>query len=280
MKENIKENNIKESPIPISLEESLKIINQMKNSICRIYTTENTGTGYFCKINYNSKLIPFLITNNHIINKENIENNKTIKISVCNGEKNNDFKSLIINIGRKICRNEELDVTLIEIKPNVDRIKINSCLELDDDINENNINEKLYNSIYILHYPKDKSISVSYGLISEINGREIKHLCNIEYESSGSPILSLKNLKVIGIHIGIRKNNKLYNKGILIKNVILEMIKKNNKKSKMNEIEILYDNKKNKNIIKIFGNEFVKNNIKNCKLIVIFQIGILQMLLI
>ena len=84
MEEIIKEGYIEESPIPISLENSLKIINQMKNSICRIYTKENTGTGYFCKINYNSKLIPFLITANHILNKEYIENNKEIAISIYN----------------------------------------------------------------------------------------------------------------------------------------------------------------------------------------------------
>ena len=205
MEEIIQEGYIEESPSSIPIEDSLKIINQMKNSICRIYTKTNTGTGFFCKINYNSKLIPFLITNNHILEEKDIENNESIKISLYDGERIN-YKTIIINKERIEFTNSELDVTLIEIKQNSDGIDLNKFLELDDDIN---VDEEYINtinkSIYILHYPKKKNVSVSYGLISEIKGREIKHLCNTEYGSSGSPILSLEKLKVIGVHIGTGK---------------------------------------------------------------------------
>ena len=256
----IKGGTFEDSPIPVSLEHTFRIINQMKNSICKILNTDNIGTGYFCKLTYKSTKLPFLITNNHILNNKYIEHNKEIKLSMNDGEKNK-YINIIINKERMIYTNEKLDVTLIEIKPNLDGIDLEKCLELDDGINEDEktLNE-IYKSIYILHYPKHQNISVSYGLISEINGREIKHLCNTENESAGSPILSLNNLKVIGIHIGTKKNDK-YNLGTFMKYVLLEMNKKN-------EMEILYDNKDNEKSISIFGYEFVKNNKNNCKLII------------
>ena len=260
METSIKGGTFEDSPIPVSLEHTFRIINQMKNSICRILNTDSFGTGYFCKLTYKSTKLPFLITNNHILNNKYIEQNKEIKLSMNDGEKSK-YLNIIINKERMIYTNEKLDVTLVEIKPNMDGIDIDKCLELDDDINEDEktINEK-YKSIYILHYPKHQNIFVSYGLISGINGREIKHLCNTENESAGSPILSLQNLKVIGIHIG-NKNNDKYNLGTFMKYVLLEMNKKN-------EMEIIYDNKDNKKIISAFGYEFVKNNKNNCKIII------------
>ena len=62
-------------------------------------------------------------------------------------------------------------------------------------------NKKQYrkSSIYILHYLNKKY--VSYGLINELREyKTIIHYCNIENDSSGSPILSLKSNKVIGVH--------------------------------------------------------------------------------
>ena len=62
-------------------------------------------------------------------------------------------------------------------------------------------------SIYILQYPKDKRL-VSYGLMKDISdGEKINHYCNTEDGASGSPILSLNNFKVIGVHYGGSKIN-------------------------------------------------------------------------
>ena len=69
----------------------------MKNSICKIYRLGTTGTGYFCKIPHNSKLLPFFITTNHLLNKEDLEYNeynKEIKISL----KNENGKDKYLNI--------------------------------------------------------------------------------------------------------------------------------------------------------------------------------------
>ena len=42
----------------------------MKNCICKILTNDGKkGTGFFCKIPYLNKLLPVLVTNNHILVK-------------------------------------------------------------------------------------------------------------------------------------------------------------------------------------------------------------------
>lgn len=46
----------------------------------------------------------------------------------------------------------------------------------------------------------------SFGLINNVNTTNIYHNCNTDYGSSGAPILSLKNNKIIGVHYGSSKN--------------------------------------------------------------------------
>ena len=114
------------------------------------------------------------------------------------------MKTIKINNKRKVYTNEILDITIIEINENKDNI--HDYIELDDEIiksmklnKEEMINKykKIYinKSIYILNYIKGENIIVSYGLISDINEEnKINHLCNTDKGSSGSPILSLKNI--------------------------------------------------------------------------------------
>ena len=47
MEEIVKEGYFEESSNPISFEDSMKIINQMKNSICRIYTKKILVQDFF-----------------------------------------------------------------------------------------------------------------------------------------------------------------------------------------------------------------------------------------
>ena len=44
----------------------------LEKYICKVIGNE-IGTGFFCKIKYNNKLIPVLMTNYHIINDEYIK---------------------------------------------------------------------------------------------------------------------------------------------------------------------------------------------------------------
>ena len=94
----IKEKFIKNSPEPVSIQGTKNILYQMENCICKI--CGNNGTGFFCKIFFpdESKLLPVLISNNHVLSEKDIENNKEINITI-----NNDSKSrkIIIDKGRK-----------------------------------------------------------------------------------------------------------------------------------------------------------------------------------
>ena len=166
-------------------------------------------------------LLKILITNNHILNENDIENNKIIDISIYNKENEEELKKIRIDNTRIKYTNKKLDVTIIEIKPNKD--EINNFMEIDkkDIKKEKELLEVNYRrkSAYILHYPKGE-LCVSYGLINDIIDGKINHYCNTDVGSSGSPILSLENNKIIGIHYG-GSGNKL-NYGTFIKNVIDE----------------------------------------------------------
>ena len=78
MEERIKGKNMEAFPEPVSLKATEKIIDQMNNGICRIYNNDRNSTGFFVRIPYKKQLLPVLITNNNIINKDDILNNSII----------------------------------------------------------------------------------------------------------------------------------------------------------------------------------------------------------
>jgi len=252
---------IKEQPIPVSLKGIKDILFQMENCICKIYLNNNIiGTGFFCKIPLNNNLLPVLITNNHILNEHDIDNNKIIKLMI-----NNTVKIIVIDNSRKKYTNSNIDITIIEIKPNKD--EINDFLEID----ENNIYEDKEaieleyqkKSIYIIHYI-NRELSVSYGLIKGIiDNKRMEHYCNTENGSSGGPILSLKSFKVIGMHCG-GFHNFGFNYGTLIKYIIDEF---NNYNINKKEINLIYKTDK-EGEEDIFGKKFVENNKNNIELII------------
>ena len=265
---------IKEQPIPVSVQGTKKILFQMENCICKIYLKNGgIGVGFFCKIPFNNNLLPVLITNNHILNENDIDDDKNINIMI-----NNDVKKIEIDNSRKKYTNSDknIDITIIEIKPNKD--KIYNYLEIDENyINNKKENIQLeYKSIYILHYPNEV-LSVSYGLITDIiDNKIINHYCNTGEGSFGSPILSLKTFKVIGIHYSGSQNNKL-NYGTFIKFAIDEFNKYNKYEKNENENGIINEIKNEINIIyktdeegieNIFGEKFVENNKNNIELII------------
>ena len=111
--------------IQLSLEDSEKIIYQMKNCICKINQEDGRiGMGFLCKIpfpNNKQNLLPVLITNNNILN----ESDKIINLTF-----NNEIKKITIDKSRKKYINSNINIIIIEIKPNKD--KIYDFLELDE----------------------------------------------------------------------------------------------------------------------------------------------------
>lgn len=222
----IKEKYIEDYPIPITAESTEIILAQMKRSICKIYMDDGTqGTGFFCKIPYPDKyhLKFFLVTNNHVIDESHLGKDKRIDFTI-----NNDIiKHKLIIGNRKTYTSKKFDTTIIEIFEDEDNIK--DFLELDFDINEEEFNNAYINkSIYILQYPNNEKVSVSYGIIKSIdltNKYDLLHFCSTDKGSSGSPILNISTNKLIGIHKGA-SNNHNYNKGYLLFYPFKEFISK------------------------------------------------------
>ena len=90
---------IQDQPIPVSIQGMKTILFQLENCICQIYQkTGGKGTGFFCKILFKNKLLPVLITNNHILNEEDIKDNEIIELTIYNNiEKKNEDISIKID---------------------------------------------------------------------------------------------------------------------------------------------------------------------------------------
>ena len=190
-----------------------------------------------------------------------------IKISY-NDEKK--FEELALDKSRKVFTSPSLDTTIIQIKEHELNRK---CLELDENIlkNKNFINE-LYNKkpIYLLEHLSNKIYS-SYGILESINNNEIIHKCSTRHGSSGSPILSLYNNKVIGMHRG-GSSTEESNKGILLNKSINEFLKLLNLEKKdepQNNInsknKLHYQHSENKVLVNTDTNKFLDttSNLEN-----------------
>ena len=159
----INEKFLNDYPMPIFLEETETILNQMKESVCEICLKDGRGTGFFCNISMEKdKFISVFITNNHVINEEYLTKEDSILIKMNDGKKTER-----INIKDSLTyTNKEYDVTIIEFKENF----IKDFLELDENIN----NDPAYymgKSVYTLQYPnffEKEKVAVSYGILKDI----------------------------------------------------------------------------------------------------------------
>jgi Leucine-rich repeat (LRR) protein len=255
--EYINEKELERYPTMISFDCTERILEQMKNTVCRIKLMDGSlGSGFFCKIPFASKdkFLPVLVTNNHLINKLVLENkNEPIMIYTKNSQK---YKTFYLD-NRIYYTNKKYDVTFIEIKENSD--DIHNFLELDDntienifdDKNDANDNPHFYyvkETIYIMQYPEGK-LSVSYGIldkVSESNNFDFNHLCSTKGGSSGSPILNIKNNKVFGIH---KQASSIINcnKGSFLDIAIKEFFKQNLYKIKNSSQPIVENKNENEN---------------------------------
>ena len=120
---------IENHPSPDDIEGIKIILSQMENCICKIIQKDRKGTGFFCKIPFPDKnnLLNVLLINNHILNENDINDNNTIKLIAYNKAKNRKIEiEIIMDESRKIYTykndKEGIDMTIIEIKPNKDKI--------------------------------------------------------------------------------------------------------------------------------------------------------------
>ena len=216
--------------------------NIYKQSICKIIIKkidDNNniyGTGFFMKVSDAKK---YLITNYHILSKNNI--NDDIEI-----EKYNQ-KTVKLNLNNRKIEYipQQKDITIIEIKHN-DEI-YNDILFLDYDSNYNKGYKNIYKNARI--FLIEGNTEFKSGRIINVNGFEFDHNISTEEGAYGSPIMlynkNMNLIKVIGIHKKSDHDKKL-NSGTFIGEIIKNEILNNN--YIISEIVIKDDENVNKDI--------------------------------
>ena len=240
--DNEKDDKLKELDIKkciCNIDQEIKINDKYKNI---------SGLGFICNIpNKNMKAF---ITYNHIIDIDFINNEQ--KIIYYNYK--NEKKEINLQLDRYKYTNEELDITIIEIK---EEDKIKNYIEIDDCINSRD-----YNNKNIIYYKlnEDKKIENIESKILKKN--EEYKIENVDREGI---IILKQNIKIIGII-----NNKKYihmNKIINKINYIIGIIEIN-KEEKGKEIQLLnnkdyYDDKVQNNEIEEKIKIIIKGEIKS-----------------
>ena len=232
----IKEISVNNSIGLISIKAAEIILDQMKNCVCKIHHQGQKGTGFFIKVPYYNNYLTLLIINILLLDINDTKIDNTITISLNNED---IFKEIKLDNKRRIYTNKDLDITIIEIRENEDKIYDFLFLDeniLNDQININNV--YINESIYILNYKNGGDVYLSYGLLNNIKDDKINKNKGTNIYSSGSPIILLKNYKVIGVHYNNKNDNNL-DFCILLNASIKEYIKKYDK--------IIYDKKRDEN---------------------------------
>ena len=200
-------------PVPLDTSE----YKDKGSCICKI-SAKSIGTGFFCKMTYENELVPVLITNYHVIDDKFIESKNSLKVYI-------NEKSKFINLNKNkiiyLSSNNEYDIIIIRLQDG----EIDHYLKIDENIFENSELAYKDEPIYILHYPgKDEKAQVSSSDkgIEKLDEYNIKHFCNTQPGSSGSPILSAMTNKIIAIHRAGHRNGK-YNFGTFLKYPLSEL---------------------------------------------------------
>ena len=230
-------------PKPATKQCTKKILEQINDSFYTIKEIDNKfGTCFFSYIKFKDKTIPVMISNYQIIRY--LPNNKKIKIS-------DNKKSIFVEFDKAKYINKKYNLSIIQIKENK-KNKIN-YIELDDYLYEEQLEINFTNeSIYTINYNNEKDISISYGIINNINNFEITYSCYLNLFNTNSKIFNLSNNKLIGI---FKNCSECYNKGIFfnyfIKEFINEYKQTRKEENNNNEINILLNIERkdiNKNI--------------------------------
>ena len=277
---NINKKNENIYDISLNIENIEILLNQMKKSICIIYTDKNkVGTGFFSQLVINDKIIPILIANTKIFNSDIAH--KEINVEFNDGRQK-CIKNISLENRRKFI-NKEFNLAIIQIMKITD--KINNFIELDNYISNFELDEKetanklltkyLDEDIYILYFQQNNELKASFGNIKNVSKNNIKQN-SIE---SFIPIISQKNNKLIDICINNSKSDDYFNDIQILKKTLIEFKKsminymkgnapKVSIEKKLNEMNMVYTLKNGTGRVKLFGAKFIQNNKNNCYLII------------
>ena len=186
-----------------------------------ILTIEDAkGTGFFIDLSKNDKKLNFIITNQHLINKENIEIKKKISFAYNNNKNILEFE---LDKDKRIIYSSKglgYDVTVIQILPDD---KIPEEYFLKPDLTYMDICNKLLDKeIFIIKFTEENELKYPEGEIKSISNNDFSHTAST-LKNSGFPIILKNKKEVIGIH---RNGNKDENYGDLLYPIIKELEEK------------------------------------------------------
>ena len=183
-----------------------------KNSIkskatVKIKFSSCVGSGFFIKLERNKKPFYCLMTNQHVIESEMIQNEEIIFLY---DNEERLISEIKLNIKERIiiCFMEllKLDVTLVEIIPK-DNINYQTYFLLPYNFNNDfNPHQFMIKDIEIMQYPQGGEQCFSYGKTCGLypdNYNIFIHNCNTNFGSSGGPIFLSGDQRVIAIHKGV-----------------------------------------------------------------------------
>jgi len=181
----------------------------VSKSICKIKIETKLktiiGTGFLLNFNIDQERFYCLISNEHVIKNNIIQNNSNSKIYI---SYDNEKRHTNIKLGNKKRYIKSfidigLDITTTET---LDEDNISKDYFLYPEYECWIYNELINNMIYIPQYARGEDLVNARGEIKNINKYEFTHLANTEEGSSGSPIFLENSIDVIGIHKGGNKD--------------------------------------------------------------------------
>jgi len=167
-------------------------------SICKIIINGRIATGFLLKLYKKDEPFYCLMTNEHVITPEMIENQDELEIYYDNQKIRN---KIVLNKEERFIRDYmflNIDAIVIEI---LNKDNINDYFFLTPNYDYiNDFDELIEKKISITQFPKGGSLSYSQGIIKSITQYEFTHLASTKVGSSGSPIFLDGVPFVIGIH--------------------------------------------------------------------------------
>ena len=164
------------------------MFSDIEKCVCKIIRKTKYGSGFFCEVP--EKNMKLLITNNHILNEAFLKEGNKISYMISENE-NEFFYEIDLEKDRYKLTNNALDFTIIEIL-NEDNIK-----------NFLKINYEPYamnDEIFAYRYAGGVKLGFSFGKFLQKENNILKYDIPAKRDSSGAPLLLVKNSKVIGVH--------------------------------------------------------------------------------
>ena len=186
------------------------MFSNIEKCVCKIIRKTKTGSGFFCEIP--EKNIKLLITNNHVLDKVYLEQGNKIAYMISENE-NEKFYEIDLEIDRYKLTNKENDFTIIEI---LKEDNVQHFLKI------NNEKYEMEDEIFSYEYAGGIRLGFSFGNLLKKGNNELKYNVGTKGGSSGSPLLLMKNSKVIGLHKGCYFNakNEKINLGVPIEIIL------------------------------------------------------------